>query len=70
MLPHIITPTSAYIFRMIQSYNDFIFPSIKKYAYTNIFIFLLYFLNITPTDLKILIFYSYKVLSCSFIYVF
>ena len=80
MLLHIITPTPAYIFRMMQLYNNFIFALDRKmclhiHFYSKLclqlhFIFLHYFLNITPIDLRILIFYCYKVLSCSFVYVF
>ena len=34
MLLHIITPTPAYIFRMMQSYNNFIFALDQKmYAF-------------------------------------
>ena len=78
MLLHIITPKSAYILLMVQSYNNFIFTLDQKSTYTYIlfercadtyiFIFLLNFSNITPTALKILIFYSNKLLSCSSIY--
>ena len=79
MLLHIITPTSAFKFCMMQSYNNFL-PSIEKCSYTYIFIremclhihfyFHALFFNITPTDLQILIFYSYKFLSFSFIGVY
>ena len=79
MLLHIITPTPAYIFHMMQIYNDFIIRTvdipfgIDALAETrqNIchpellhshFYFATQFLNITPTNLQILMLYSYKVL--------
>ena len=65
---------------MMQSYNDFIFALDRKMCLeihfysknglTHTFYFRGLFFDITPIDLQTLIFYSYKVLSCSFIYIY
>ena len=42
----------------------------KNWPYTYIFIFMLYFFDITTTDLKKIILYSFKVLLCRYIRVY
>ena len=80
MLLGIITPNPAYIFYVMQSYNDFIpitlnitfgidniAATLQKICRPKLLHVNFYsparFLYITPTDLQILIFCSYKVLS-------
>ena len=78
MLLPIIDPTHAYNIRMMHSYNNFIFTfnslqRVRKCAQKLLHIHFYFpdlFLNITPIYLQILILNSYKLLSCSYIYVF
>ena len=53
-----------------QSKNMLTHTYYSKNGLTHTFYFRGLFFDITPIDLQTLIFYSYKVLSCSFIYVY